>query len=95
MGRWFLFDFKLEKKQGLGTNIIKNVKLPKNELENFVTVYSYLKNRKIINDDNNLNDSFFKECNKSETIIDETIIEEKCYEENRICRLFENLTFLK
>lgn len=96
LGRWFLFDLKWSKTtDGASSFVIKNVSLPKHEIENFVSISVYLKNQNMIKNESNLSDSFCVEELSNSSIINETLIDENHCQEKDICQMLENFTFLK
>ncbi|CAF0850413.1 unnamed protein product [Brachionus calyciflorus] len=96
LGRWFIFDLKeiknLNKTSSFSANCIK---IPKSEAENFITIYSFFRNRANIYNEINLSDSFSFNEKSDISIIDETFNDEADYEQKNLCKLIENFTIIR
>ena len=95
LGRWFLLDIKEVKSPNKPKSfLINSVKVPQNEIENFIPIYYYLKNRSKLINEFSLSDSLCFE-NSNSSIIDETLSEETYYGESVLSTLVENMTLLR
>lgn len=90
-----MFDIKEVKSHNKQNSFLVNsIKIPQNEIENFIPIYYYFKNRSMLISELSLSDSICLE-NSNSSIIDETLSEETDYGESVLSKLVENMTLLR